>query len=159
MKTIKKLNEMIKVVYDAEWGQYQVRVTGNKEATYYTDDKQDALDTAADMVKVHTPNPLLDSFTVSPEVMREKLESVGLAFAIYEMEEKRVSRNEVSEIAECHVSARNKAHREIHFISDLTGISSLKLQEAARKAYANMMCRMYPDSGFEPADETTYFWN
>lgn len=159
MKTIKKLNEMIKVVYDAEWGQYQVRVKDDRDATYYTDDKQDALDTAANMAKRHTPNPLRDAFTVSPEVMREKLEGVGLAFAIYEMEEKRTSRGEVAKIAECHVSSRNKAHREIQFISDLTGISSLKLQEAARKAYANMMCKLYPDSGFEPEDETKYFWN
>lgn len=155
MRTIKKLNEMIKVVYDAEWGQYQVRVTGNQDATHYTDDKQDALDTAADMVKVYTPNPLRDAFTVPTEVMREKLEGIGLAFAVYDMEE---SREGQGKVADCHVRSRNKAHREIQFISDLTGISSMKLQEAARKAYANMMCRLYPDSGFEPADEHTYFW-
>lgn len=156
MKTIKKLNEMIKVVYDAEWSQYQVRVKDNKDATYYTDDKQDALDTAADMAKVHTPNPLRDAFTVSPAVMREKLESAGLAFAVYDMEEQREGQGKV---ADCHVRSRNKAHQELRFISDLTGISSLKLQEAARKAYANMMCRLYPDSGFEPEDENKYFWN
>jgi len=36
----------ISVWFDAEYDEYQVRVAGNKNATYYTNDKNDALRTA-----------------------------------------------------------------------------------------------------------------
>lgn len=36
----------ISVYFDSELGEYQVRVRGNKDATYFTDDKVDAVRTA-----------------------------------------------------------------------------------------------------------------
>lgn len=50
---IKKINVpelggcgFISVYFDNELCEYQVRVKGNKKATYFTDDKKDALQTA-----------------------------------------------------------------------------------------------------------------
>ena len=39
----------ITIKFDEDLGEYQVRVKGNKKATYFTDDKADALATAQHM--------------------------------------------------------------------------------------------------------------
>lgn len=43
----------ISIYYNSEYGEYQVRVKGNKNATYYTNDKSDALRTAQVMRNSH----------------------------------------------------------------------------------------------------------
>ena len=55
MRLIKQITKTIAVQYDVDWSEYQVTVEGNDNATYHTDDKQDAFDTAKDMAyrKVH----------------------------------------------------------------------------------------------------------
>lgn len=54
MKTIKSLTALdgtvIRVKRDAEWDEYQVQVSGSPDATYHTDDKDDALGTAKVML-------------------------------------------------------------------------------------------------------------
>lgn len=40
-------NQRVNVSYSAEWGEYRVPApSGNPAATYYTDDKEDAIGTA-----------------------------------------------------------------------------------------------------------------
>ena len=45
----KKITARISVHYVEHHDEYEVRVKGLPDATYHTDDKQDALDTAAHM--------------------------------------------------------------------------------------------------------------
>ena len=54
-RLVKQVSDTIAILFDYEWNEYQVTVTGNVAATYHTDDKQDAFDTAKDMNyrKVH----------------------------------------------------------------------------------------------------------
>ena len=40
----------VKVYRDSEWDEYSCVLVGNPDATYYTKDKEDALDTAECMV-------------------------------------------------------------------------------------------------------------
>lgn len=52
MKRIKVLSLVgspISVWWNADWEEYQVKVSGNKNATYHTSDRQDALATAQTM--------------------------------------------------------------------------------------------------------------
>ena len=46
MRLIHTVNADVKVYRDAEWDEYVVKVKGKPEASYHTDDKQDALATA-----------------------------------------------------------------------------------------------------------------
>lgn len=49
MKKVKQVTQRITIWYSDEWDEYQVKVKGIPDATYHTDDKQDAVDTAAHM--------------------------------------------------------------------------------------------------------------
>lgn len=46
MRLIHTVNADVKVYRDAEYDEYVVKVKGKHNASYYTNDKQDALDTA-----------------------------------------------------------------------------------------------------------------
>ena len=51
MKLIKNLENRVKVYKDQNWNEFRVVVCGNPAATYHTDSKGDALDTAAQMLR------------------------------------------------------------------------------------------------------------
>jgi hypothetical protein len=46
MRLIHKVNDDVKVYRCTEYSEFVVRVNGKPNASYHTDDKQDALDTA-----------------------------------------------------------------------------------------------------------------
>lgn len=65
MKKVAQASDIISVHFDSEWDEYQVKVKGRPDATYFTDDLDDALDTAAAMVvqskerpEAYEPEPL-----------------------------------------------------------------------------------------------------
>jgi len=55
LRLVKQLSPTYRIMYEYEFNEYRVQVKGNPEATYFTDDKQDAFDTAKNMQfrKVH----------------------------------------------------------------------------------------------------------
>lgn len=57
MKLVKKFDDVISVYWDNEWQVYKIVVKGRPEATSEEDEKQDAFDTAAAMVKHRAENP------------------------------------------------------------------------------------------------------
>lgn len=50
MRIIKTLDGLhgvqVTVLFEPEWGEYQVRIKGSPDATYHTDGRKDAIDTA-----------------------------------------------------------------------------------------------------------------
>ena len=48
-RLVKQISDAIAIRFDYEWQEYQVVVSGHPAATYHTDDKRDAFDTAKDM--------------------------------------------------------------------------------------------------------------
>jgi len=56
--------EFIKVYYDSDLQEYSVTVQGRPNATYYTDDKQDALDTAQRMRNEYLANSIATAIRV-----------------------------------------------------------------------------------------------
>jgi len=51
MKRINDFGSGIALYRDMEFDEYQVRVKNNENATYFTDDKDDAMDTAKEMAR------------------------------------------------------------------------------------------------------------
>jgi hypothetical protein len=47
--SVKALHARLSVKWNAEYSEYEVRVLGNANATYFTNDRQDAYDTAVQM--------------------------------------------------------------------------------------------------------------
>jgi len=54
---VRALHPRLSVKWAPEYGEYQVRVRGLETATYYTDDRDDALQTAARMAANLNTNP------------------------------------------------------------------------------------------------------
>ncbi len=50
-KLAKQVSDKATVYWDAEWQEYIVKLKGNPNADYYTDDKADAYGTAKEMDK------------------------------------------------------------------------------------------------------------
>lgn len=67
MKLIKKFDDVISVYFDKEWNVFKVVVDGRPEATAEEDEKQDAFDTAAAMVRRRAEHPE----AYEPEALRE----------------------------------------------------------------------------------------
>lgn len=51
MKCIKKINDVVAVYFDKEWGEYVARIKDRPNSDYRTDDKEDAIDTALHMAE------------------------------------------------------------------------------------------------------------
>lgn len=51
MKLVKKINDIVAVYFDKEWGEYVARIQDRPNSDYRTDDKEDAIDTALHMAE------------------------------------------------------------------------------------------------------------
>lgn len=51
MKLVKKINDVVAVYFDKEWGEYVARIQDRPNSDYRTDDKEDAIDTAMHMAE------------------------------------------------------------------------------------------------------------
>ena len=58
LQTIKALSPSLRPSYNSEYKEYRIRIAGHPQADYFTNDSQDAIGTAMDLLAVYTKENL-----------------------------------------------------------------------------------------------------